>query len=54
MYTFVGEDETVVRVNDKDNFEEIPSFDFSSYSFDVGKTCFCLEKTCTVDHGIGS
>jgi hypothetical protein len=38
----VGEDEAVVWIDDKDDFEKVSSFDLAAYSVDVGKTCLGL------------
>jgi hypothetical protein len=54
MKTLMGEYEAIVWIDDEDDFEEITSFDFASYPFNVGKTRFCLEKPCAVDDGVGS
>jgi hypothetical protein len=54
MYALVGENEAVVWIDDNDDFEKISSFDLSSYSFDVGKTCLGLHQVGGVDHGISS
>jgi hypothetical protein len=54
MNALMGEYKTIIRVDDEDDFEEITSFDFASYSFDVWKTRFCLEKPCAVDDSVGS
>jgi hypothetical protein len=51
---FVGEDESIGRIDDNDDLEKITSFDFSSYSFDVGKTCLGLHEPGAVDYGTGS
>jgi hypothetical protein len=54
MDALVGENETVVRIDDNDDFEKISSFDLSSYFVDVGKTCLGLHQSCAVYYSIGS
>jgi hypothetical protein len=54
MDALVGQNETVVRIDDHDDFEKISSFDVSFYFVDVGKTCLCLHQSGAVDYRIGS
>ena len=51
---FVGEDKSIVRIDDNDNFEKITSFDFSPYSFDVGKARLGLHESGAINNGTGS
>lgn len=53
MDTPCYENESIVRVNDDQNFEVVTFSDSSLNSFDVGETRLGLHHSSSVDHGTG-